>query len=277
MHNQTDFLRQEYTIDTPENVTFGYDIAGIGSRFIGALLDTLILAVALVVLNLVIGLILAWSVGPERLFAENDEQIGWIGGLIIALYALVNFLIFWGYYIVFELLWNGQTPGKRVAKVRVVRLDGNPAGFMEIVVRNLVRVVDFLPSAYGIGLLTMFFNQQARRLGDFAAGTLVVKERADIQLETLGRPTPMAQTSAPELTTPAAEALLQQFPTVRRLAAADIALIHDALNRYAASKVDRELLGRLATAIAAKLEAPTPVQDPVKFLNDVVEAYRHSG
>lgn len=277
MHNQTDFLRQEYTIDTPENVTFGYDIAGIGSRFIGALLDTLILAVALVVLNLVIGLILAWSVGPERLFAENDEQIGWIGGLIIALYALVNFLIFWGYYIVFELLWNGQTPGKRVAKVRVVRLDGNPAGFMEIVVRNLVRVVDFLPSAYGIGLLTMFFNQQARRLGDFAAGTLVVKERADIQLETLGRPTPAMQTPAPELTTPAAEALLQQFPTVRRLAAADIALIHDALNRYAASKVDRELLGRLATAIAAKLEAPTPVQDPVKFLNDVVEAYRHSG
>ena len=277
MHNQTDFLRQEYTIDTPENVTFGYDIAGIGSRFIGALLDTLILAVALVVLNLVIGLILAWSVGPERLFAENDEQIGWIGGLIIALYALVNFLIFWGYYIVFELLWNGQTPGKRVAKVRVVRLDGNPAGFMEIVVRNLVRVVDFLPSAYGIGLLTMFFNQQARRLGDFAAGTLVVKERADIQLETLGRPTPAMQTPAPELTTPAAEALLQQFPTVRRLTATDIALMHDALNRYAAGKVERELLGRLATAIAAKLEAPTPVQDPVKFLNDVVEAHRHSG
>ncbi len=277
MHNQTDFLRQEYTIDTPENVTFGYDIAGIGSRFIGALLDTLILAVALFVLNLVIGMILAWSIGPQRLFAENDENIGWIGGLIIAVYALVNFVIFWGYYIVFELLWNGQTPGKRVAKVRVVRLDGNPAGFMEIVVRNLVRIVDFLPSAYGVGLLTMFFNQQARRLGDFAAGTLVVKERADIQLETLGRPIPSVPTPLSGAPNPAAEALLQQFPTVRRLSAADIALVHDALNRYAAEKVDRELLRRLATALAAKLEAPAFVQDPVKFLNDVVEAYRHSG
>ncbi|MFN8490345.1 MAG: RDD family protein [Caldilineaceae bacterium] len=277
MHNQTDFLRQEYTIDTPENVTFGYDIAGIGSRFIGALVDTVILVVALVVLNLVIGVILAWSVGPEKLFTQNDENIGWVGGLILAVSALVNFMIFWGYYIVFELLWNGQTPGKRVAKVRVVRLDGNPAGFMEIVVRNLVRIVDFLPSAYGIGLLTMFFNQRARRLGDFAAGTLVVKARADIGVETLGRPTPSVQASSAGVINPTDEAILQQFPALRRLSAADIALVHDALNRYAAGKVDRELLGRLATAIATKLDAPAPAQEPVKFLNAVVEAYRHSG
>src|SRR5690606_14075457 len=128
----------------------------------------------------------------EASVAVEEEPLSWVGGLLIALYALLNFLIFWGYYVLFEYLWNGQTPGKRLVKIRVARTDGNPAGFVEVVIRNLVRVVDFLPTGYGLGLLVMFFSPQARRLGDFAAGTLVVKERSDVDLRALSPPSALA-------------------------------------------------------------------------------------
>lgn len=281
MSNSTDFLREEYTIDTPENVTFGYEIAGIGSRFIGALVDTTILAVALIVLNILLGIVLAWSEGPARLLRMDiEEEISWLGGLLLALYTLLNFALIWGYYILFELVWHGQTPGKRAAKTRVVRMDGNPAGFIEIVVRNLVRIIDFLPGAYAIGLVTMFFNHRARRLGDFAAGTLVVKERSEIGLASLGRLTPPhkpQETSAPQ---PDTDALIQRFPSLRRLSANDIDLVQDALNRYGAGKVDADLLRRLANAIATKLDVTLPeqsVQLAHNFLQEVAEAYRRAG
>ena len=105
----------------------------------------------------------------------ESTDISWLGGLALALYALLNFAVFWGYYMLFELLWSGQTPGKRVAKTRVLRTDGNPARTSEVAVRNLVRIVDFLPALYAIGFIVMFFNRQSRRLGDYAAGTLVIR------------------------------------------------------------------------------------------------------
>ncbi len=278
MPNSTDFLREEYTIDTPENVTFGYEIAGIGSRFIGALMDSLILLLALIVLNLLLGILLAWAEGPEQLLNTGiGNEMSWISGLLLALYTLLNFALIWGYYIIFELVWNGQTPGKRVAKTRVVRMDGNPAGFIEIVVRNLVRIIDFLPGAYGIGLVTMFFNHRARRLGDFAAGTLVVKERSEIDLASLGGavlPAKLSNANSPE-----AAASSQPFPTLRRLSPSDIDLVQTMLNRHAIGKVDADVLRRLATAIATKLDVALPeknVQAAHTFLHQVAETYRRT-
>ena len=168
-------LEQDYAIDTPESVTFAYEVAGIGNRFIAALIDTAILFTALLLLNLfvfvLLGVLSELGVDVEQL----DDAPSWVEGLIIALYALLNFVLIWGYYVVFELTWNGQTPGKRWANLRVVRANGNPAGFLDVVIRNLVRIVDFLPTGYGLGLTVMFLNQQARRLGDYAAGTIVIK------------------------------------------------------------------------------------------------------
>ncbi|CAN5455563.1 RDD family protein [soil metagenome] len=281
MSNSTDFLREEYTIDTPENVTFGYEIAGIGSRFIGALVDTFILVIALIVLNILLGLLLAWSEGPKQLFNTNfEDEISWLGGLLLALYTLLNFALIWGYFIVFELVWNGQTPGKRLAKTRVVRMDGNPAGFIEIAVRNLVRIVDFLPGAYAIGLITMFFNHRARRLGDFAAGTLVVKERAEIGLTSLGATIRANKAPVDSAAQPEVDVLAQRFPTLRRLSANDMDLVQDALNRHAAGKVDAAVLQRLAAAIAAKLEVALPGQGEQMardFLQEVTAAYHRAG
>ena len=144
--SKPDLLREEYTIDTPENVTFGYTIAGIGSRFIGCLIDTTILVVLLLLLNIGLSLLLAWlgDNAPARpLDAEPTPD--WITGLLVAIYALINFAIIWGYYMAFEMLWNGQTPGKKVANTQVVRANGAPAEFGEVASRNVVRIIDFLP------------------------------------------------------------------------------------------------------------------------------------
>jgi len=119
----------------------------------------------------------------------------------VAVYVLVTFAIFWGYYIVFEMAWNGQTPGKRWIGLRVIKVNGYPISLVDSTIRNLVRVVDFLPAYYGLGVIAMFANAQARRLGDFAAGTVVVKERKEVTLESL-RP-PAAVSAPPAPATPA--------------------------------------------------------------------------
>ena len=97
---------------------------------------------------------------------------------LIAAIVLVVFLLRWGYYTVFEAFWNGQTPGKKLCKLRVIRDSGRQITFFESLTRNLIRVVDSLPGFYAIGIVTMLCNRRSKRLGDFAAGTLVVHERA---------------------------------------------------------------------------------------------------
>jgi uncharacterized RDD family membrane protein YckC len=199
--SRTDLLREEYTIDTPENVTFGYTIAGIGSRFIGCLVDTTILVVLLLLLNIGISLLLAWlgDNAPARpLDAEPTPD--WITGLLVAIYALINFAIIWGYYMAFEMLWNGQTPGKRLANTQVVRANGAPAEFGEVAIRNVVRIIDFLPFAYAIGFVVMFLNRRSRRLGDFAANTLVIKRQDQVKLSDLVGPASASGTSTPTST-----------------------------------------------------------------------------
>jgi uncharacterized RDD family membrane protein YckC len=273
MAQRPDFLHEEYTIETPENVAFGYAVAGIGSRSIGALLDALLLGVALLVVNVVLLVLLAALGDLDRLdgAAAGRAAPSWLGGLALALYALVNFALLWGYFVVFELLWNGQTPGKRVAGIRVVRLDSSPAGALAIVVRNLVRLIDFLPAAYGVGLLTMFIDRRSRRLGDLAAGTLVIRERREIALATLQ---PAAAPAAPD---PAAaerlDALAREYHRLRALSAADYDLIVEALGRRARGAIDDALLARLAAALAARLGGPTPA-DARQFLMDLAAHYR---
>jgi len=173
-------LRADYTVETPESVAFRYPVAGIGSRFIGALVDTAALAGGIGALGCgVMAFLLAMgdNIPAEAATSTGESPEAWIVGAILAVAALVLFTIVWGYYIVFETLWDGQTPGKRVAGTRVVRLDGGAAGFREAVVRNLVRFADFLPIGYGIGLIVLFADRHTRRLGDLAAGTIVIREQ----------------------------------------------------------------------------------------------------
>jgi len=97
-----------------------------------------------------------------------------LGVLGRGLFVILTFVINWGYPILFEVLWQGRTPGKQLMKLCVVHDDGTPVGWPSSITRNLLRSADMLPFAYGFGLMSCLLNRQFKRLGDWAAGTLVV-------------------------------------------------------------------------------------------------------
>lgn len=167
------FSEEHLNIDTPENVAFGYEIVGIGSRFMAALVDSALI----VLLQLIVYVPMIFLFGDQLISGEST----WIIGLFI----LIAFIFLWGYYIFFELLWNGQSPGKRWVGLRVLRSSGTPITLTESIIRNLVRIVDFLPVAYGVGVVTMFIDGKSRRLGDMAASTLVVRDKESVTLASL--------------------------------------------------------------------------------------------
>lgn len=167
-------------IETPERVQLEFALASIGNRFLAVVIDhaiqyLTIFVVAYAFLS-VSGLTDAYNkVGATSFFSEMPKWT--IAAMIIAL-----FLIFAGYFIFFEWLWNGQTPGKRLLKLRVIREDGRPITLWEAMARNLLRIFDAVPGfvlpVYSIGLIAIFMNRRDQRVGDIFAGTVVVRERA---------------------------------------------------------------------------------------------------
>jgi uncharacterized RDD family membrane protein YckC len=155
------------TIDTPEQVHLEFSLAGIGSRFMATLLDSILQL--LLYIAVVAGAALIASAPLGRL----SER--WITALVI----FAGFVITWGYYAIFESVWKGQTPGKRWAGIRVIKDSGRPITPFEAAARNLVRIIDYLPGFYGVGIVTMLLNDKHRRVGDYVAGTLVVHETSD--------------------------------------------------------------------------------------------------
>lgn len=121
---------------------------------------------------------LAQLVGAGEL---GPEGVLWALAIIVAL----TFGVVWGYYVFFELVWHGQSPGKRWIGLRVIKEGGYPIGFADSAIRNLLRIIDFLPFDCTVGVVVMLLDRRSRRLGDLAAGTLVVKERRDLKVETL--------------------------------------------------------------------------------------------
>jgi uncharacterized RDD family membrane protein YckC len=172
---------REVTVVTPENIPLHLELAGLGSRFGALLVDLAIQAVTLLVVLIVAGIVAAftqsfWGTAAGRALS------GWVtaGAILLA------FIILFGYFILFETVWNGQTPGKKIFNLRVVRDGGYPLTFLASATRNLVRLADFLPVAFAAGALSVFFHAQYKRLGDLAAGTLVVKERPVFSLMPFG-------------------------------------------------------------------------------------------
>jgi uncharacterized RDD family membrane protein YckC len=141
----------------------------VGSRFLAFALDTLIqLAVSAVV---GIGMVAysAW-IG----FSGSSRSTIWV----ISLLGLFFFALYFGYFALFEAIWNGQTPGKRVARIRVIKETGRPINPPESLARNLMRLVDQLPAFYATGIVSMVLSRKSKRLGDFVAGTIVIHERS---------------------------------------------------------------------------------------------------
>jgi uncharacterized RDD family membrane protein YckC len=169
------------TITTPEGVELSLTLAGVGSRFMAAIVDALIESVILLALGLVV--FLSGGFGGGQNVAS-------------AIFAVVFFAVFWGYDIAFEVLASGRTPGKRRNGIRVVRTGGQPIGFLASATRNLLRVIDFLPSAYLVGIISIFVSSKNQRLGDIVAGTVIVRElRADAGSSATGYTAPVRTSS----------------------------------------------------------------------------------
>ncbi len=159
------------SIDTPENILLNAEIAGFGSRFVAALIDYVIIFILLF--------------GVSWLFDRARYNSGAIGSPLPPLYYIVVFLITWGYHLIFELVWNGQTPGKRRASIRVIQSNGLPVTVSALLIRNIIRLFDFLPFLYGLGLVMLFATKRTQRLGDLAARTVVIREQRHVTLQTI--------------------------------------------------------------------------------------------
>ncbi len=259
-----------YQVDTPERIDLEYDLSSLGSRLLAAMVDTALLAV-LYILVAILG-----SMGLTEVAKAMGSAIEGLGLRLgqtavvnagLAIIALLTFGIFWGYYLSFELFWHGQSPGKRWVGLRVIREGGYPVGFTESAVRNLVRLVDFLPMFYGIGSIAIFVDRRSRRLGDMAAGTLVVKERRELKLDALGFE--VAPSRAPATAgVPEADAGAEPLPNLYKLAPSDLTVLREYLLRKPSltPAASARLASRLASAFAQKLEYDLSDEPPERFL-----------
>jgi len=161
----------DLVVATPERVSFDFQIAGLGTRAIAQIIDLLIVAVVEVA-------VIFFGIAAGTV--TNSETVS---GLVLIVFSFLNVF---GYFWVSEALWSGQTIGKKAFRLRAVGDRGEPLTFMQAGIRNIVRIVDFLPYGYGVGMIVLFANGKGKRLGDLAAGTLVVKDSDHVRLWQLG-------------------------------------------------------------------------------------------
>jgi uncharacterized RDD family membrane protein YckC len=164
--NPLSSFADKLTIETPEQTALDFTIAGIGSRFVAIALDTLIQMAT----GLVVGIAGGFSTaGLIRLWPKS-------GAWAVAILLLFYFLLYFGYFAFFEIIWNGQTPGKRRVGIRVVKDSGRPLAPSECIGRNLMRIVDWMPAFYAVGIVSALITKENKRLGDLIVGSLVIRE-----------------------------------------------------------------------------------------------------
>lgn len=228
----------DLVVATPERVSFDYQVAGVGTRAIAQLLDLLILG----------GVLLGILFAAIAIGQAGFRTVAFLFGLIGA------FVVVFGYFWTSEAFWSGQTLGKRVFRLRAVGDRGEPMTFVQAGIRNIVRIIDFLPYAYGVGIVVLFINGKGKRLGDLAAGTIVVKDSDSVALWQLkGGQAPAVPPPPPAAAiAPATAAELQ----LRRL--------EPDLRRFVASYARRRqslplpLRAQLAIQVQSSLQAAVP-------------------
>ncbi len=244
---------EKLTIETPEQIELEFPVAGLGSRGLALLLDTLIQGGTAVSV-----ILLAELISP-------DLSHYWVtaGKWMTALYIFLLFCLYWGYFAIFEVFWNGQTPGKRQAHIRVITASGRPIAVFEAIARNFLRVIDS-QLAYMVGAVVIAVDKKNRRLGDMVAGTVVVHE-----LQEQGDSYWYAQKSS--------EAAPASVEAITTMTAQEFQLIETFLNR----RLDLPYEQRLATAkkiadvIGDRLHVPWADRPSHEnFLEEVSRRYR---
>jgi uncharacterized RDD family membrane protein YckC len=234
-HQPSAFSRfgENHSIETPEQTRLEFAVAGIGSRFLALALDLIIQT--LVALVLVIAAAMIGVSGLRRLIPQGSL---WSTAVLIALFFVLQF----GYFAIFEILWSGQTPGKRNVGIRVVKDSGRPLTAAETIGRNLLRIVDQFPGFYVVAIVTALLNSQNKRLGDFVAGSLVIRESSLAEL----RP------DWPDSHTTQAPSLLG----ADRLSIEDLTLLETFLARR--SELPADVRSRMADGILLRLKQRPP-------------------
>jgi len=235
-------LSRKVTIVTPENIRIEYELAGLASRGGAAVIDFLLQ-----------GLLVALVLGVRLLLTEYHQWPGtsWANALLV----IAGFILWYGYYVYFEAAWNGQTPGKRYARMRTVREGGMPIDLASAAIRNLVRMVDMLPAAYLIGMISVISSSKNKRLGDYAAGTLVVKERGEWMQDIASRE------RQPEQTVQSPES--DRVRNIELLTPEDF----DAVKRFVERKA--ELQENVREQLAARMAAPLMTKLGIESDNDI--------
>lgn len=248
-------------IDTPEQIALELPLAGIGSRFLALAVDSLLQFVAIIVIFLV-GWVLA--VGSSISFKWLDSG-GAIAQTIYAIAAiLIPFCLYWGYFAFFEIIWQGRTPGKRVAGIRVIHQTGRPMTGIECIGRNLMRGIDiFPPPIYGVGLICMMCNAQNRRLGDFIAGTIVVHDKS---LDSVPSASPWGDRRLQAGPAQPSQPVQLLQPELRKLTADDLVLIETYLNRR--YEIDNFVRMTTAQRIVAMIAERSGVPKPAELKDD---------
>jgi len=265
---------------SPEGVQLDLPIAGPAPRMLAYAIDFVIIISLMVLLAIILFTVLPISAWLDRwlssLFRESagaatskhlSQSLGRSAGVFIAIFVLAQFVIETGYFIFWEMMTNGRSPGKALIGLRVVCRDGLPINARSSVVRNVMRIADILPANYVVGLISMIISDSGERLGDHAAGTLVVR---------LDRPE-----AAPDLggsNEPAPVPFTRQ--QLARIGPRELQLVRGALRRLSKLPENRgrELVAEVAETMRVRMElAELPSPDRVAFLRSVLSmAERYS-
>ena len=242
---------EKLTIETPEQIALEFPLAGVGSRFLALAFDSLVQAVAIVGLG-TIALMVRWILIPATGLAA-------IGPWTLAILFAAGFVVYSAYFAIFESIWAGQTPGKRLVGLRVIDVSGRPMTVYAAIVRNALRLVDQLPGFYAIAIASVLVTERHQRLGDLAAGTVVVHER----VERIGD-------------TPRSESSVRHG--AHRLTVDEIVLIEGFLRRRGEldSWVRLQTARRIAERMTSRLGLAA-IDDEERFLEQLAAEYRASG
>ena len=245
------FYEDRISLATPEGVTLEVTLAGVGSRFVAGIIDQLLRWSVLLALVTLLA-ILEVSVG---------EEDGLSGAGMVAIIVAIFFVQF-GYDVLFEVLASGRTPGKRWTGLRVVKKGGTPVGFLASALRNILRIVDSLPGFYLVGILSVMFTANNQRLGDLAAGTIVVRERRQ-STALPGAPAASGPAPADSALYDVSAVSAEELATVRRFLERRATLTSEARDRLARD---------MATRLGPKVVGPPRQWDPEAFLEYLVAA-----
>jgi uncharacterized RDD family membrane protein YckC len=270
-----------HSLFSPEGVRLEMPVAGPAPRMFAYSIDWLIVLVLLVFLLIALFTSLPFGALLDKWIksalqqaaasahgrAPDPQAFGRVTGLMIATFVVAQFVIETGYFIFWEALTGGRSPGKALVGLRVVRRDGLPVDFRSSVVRNVMRIVDMLPANYVVGLVAMLASDSGERLGDHSAGTIVIRldrPEAALEIQTPERPPPFTLTRR----------------QLARIGPRELQLLRTTLRRIASLPEARRrpLVEEVAETLRARLElGEFPSADRVAFLHGVLAmAERHA-